>query len=147
MEPAHPRVARGTRRGTDHQVRILVYSPAPDRTRFIDNELARGGATIQIARDVKDLVHALVDEPPPRPQVLVIDLDLLPPAEILHLHTLPQQGWFGTIIAVGRVPASLRASLNIATVIGFPLSEDSFREAIGELRFDAKTMRLPVLGP
>jgi hypothetical protein len=126
-------------------MRTIIYSPAADRVRFLENELGREPTMLQVSRGVKDLVAALIDDPPPRPQILVIDLELLSPAEILHLHSVRDHGWCGTIIALGRVSASLRASLAITAVLPFPLAEDALHDVLAELRFDAQTMRLPVL--
>jgi hypothetical protein len=117
-------------------VHTLVYSPAADRSRFIAIDLAREPSVVHVARGIREVVTALVDAPSPRPQVLVIDLDLLPPAELLHLHTVRDRGWNGAIIALGRVPATIRRSLGVTSVIALPLVEDTLRDAFAPIRYD-----------
>src|SRR5687768_15261699 len=117
----HPRtLARGTKRPATPRVRAIVYSPIEERTRWIETELARSDTLLQVARSVAHVVSALVEDPAPRPQILVIDLDALTPGEILDLHAIREHGWTGTVVALGRVPASLRASLGVARAIAAP---------------------------
>jgi hypothetical protein len=143
----HPRtLARGTRADElATRVTTIVYA-AEDRIRWIENELARGKSAVQTARNVAGVVDALVEDPAPRPQILVIDVDALSPGELLHLHAVREQGWTGKIVALGRVPAALRTSLKIARVIPPPYVEDALCDEIVQhrLALESKTTQIPL---
>jgi hypothetical protein len=126
-------------------VRVLVYAPSPERAAWIDSELANHDAVVQIGFSVGHVVSALVEDPPPRPQILVADFDQIAPGELMHLHVLREQGWFGRIIALGDVPSALRSSLVIEHVLRPPLARDSLRGVITNSTFVAATTRIPVL--
>ena len=146
-QPPHPRTfARGTRNEIDDPtgVRAIVYAPAPERQRWVEQELIRKSTIIQVGRSVSHLVAALVEDPAPRPQVLVIDLDALDAGELFHLHQIRERGWCGTIVALGRVPHALRASLGIDTVIAPPFVEDALGEAIAKHREDLSHVTVPI---
>jgi hypothetical protein len=100
---------------------------------------------IQTGRGIAHVIAALVVDPAPRPQILVIDFDALHPAEILELHTIRDQGWCGTIFALGKVPVALRKSLRIEQVLDTQ-RENALRSAVGDVGFDAQTRRLPIFG-
>lgn len=91
--------------------RALVF--APDHETWVKSELAGTGLTVDIASSIRDVVYALIDEPPPRAQILIIDFSAITAGELLHLHSIREQGWFGNVIAIGRIPASLRKSMNV----------------------------------
>ena len=120
----------------------MIY--ATDEARADELERALDGYTIQLSRSTNTLIAALANDPPPRPQVLVIDLDPLTPIELFELHRLRECGWFGSIIALGDVPKSLRQSLGIETVLPRP-EPAPLHDAIARIQFDAKTTRLPVM--
>jgi hypothetical protein len=135
----HPRIVfgRGTTRVVSKSaVRAVVYAPAADRAAWIEQELVPEDISIQMGRGIADVISALLDEPAPRPQILVIDFDALPAAEILELHTIRDQGWCGTIFALGK-------SLRIEQVLDTH-RENALRAAVGDVGFDAKTRRLPI---
>src|SRR5262245_14985160 len=75
-------------------VRAIVFSPAPERQAWIEGELARGRAVVQIGRTITHLVKALCEDPAPRPQVLVIDADSLSVVDVMGLHEVRDRGWF-----------------------------------------------------
>lgn len=115
----HPRLrARATARiaitDTD-PVRALVLAPAHET--WIRGELAGTGLKTRFAQRVEDVVAALVEEPPPRPQMLLVDLAAISAGELLYLHSIRERGWFGTVIAIGRAPLSVRASLGIERAV------------------------------
>jgi len=122
-----------------------IYAPAAQVARWIEGELDRDGAMVQTARSVNGLVRALVDDPGPRPNVVVVDLDSMKAGELLELHSLRQLGWFGSIIALGHAPAALRASLCINQVVAPPFVQDQLREALARVRSPAPTTRIPVI--
>jgi hypothetical protein len=126
-------------------VRVLVYAPAATRLAWIEAELAQKAVIVQIAFSVEHVVSALVEDPPPRPQILVADFDDMEPGELMHLHVLREQGWFGRIIALGDLPSSLRSSLSIERVLGAPLVRDALRDVVTATGFVAPTTRLPIL--
>lgn len=86
---------------------------APGHETWIRSELAGTGLTTRFVRSVGEVVSALVEAPPPRPQILIVDFSAVSAGELLHLHSIREQGWFGSMIAIGRVALSLRASLGI----------------------------------
>jgi hypothetical protein len=89
----------------------------------------------------------LVEETGPRPQILVIDLDALTAGELFHVHQIREHGWCGTIVALGQVPPSLRASLKIARVIRAPFVDRALSDEITTYRCatEVRTMQLPVI--
>ena len=131
--PPHPRIRA---RGTPLEVpigavtRALVYLPDTFRETWIESELALMKIMVQKARNVDELVYALIDDPPPRPQILFTDLGAMTPAELLHLHEIRHQGWFGTVFAIGDVSLLLRSSLRVERVLHAPLSRDLIRSAL-----------------
>jgi hypothetical protein len=126
------------------QVRVLVFAPSPSLSGWIEGELTHRSVIVQIAFSIEHVVSALVEDPPPRPQILVADFDAMQPGEIMHVHVLREQGWFGRIIALGNVPPSLRSSLAIERVMSAPFVRDALRDAIIDTGFVAPTTRLPV---
>ena len=140
----HPRVvfAKGTR-AVRNLVRAVVYAPAASRADWVERELMREEIVIQTARGVTEVIAALVDDPAPRPQILIVDFDALSAAEVLELHAIRDRAWFGTIFAIGKVPVGLRKSLRIEHVLG-SLVDNTLRRAVSEVGFDAQTRRLPI---
>ena len=124
-------------------VRAVVYAPVASRSAWVEGELVREEIVIQTARTITEVIAALVDDPAPRPQILVIDFDAMSAAEVLELHSIRDRGWFGTIFAIGRVPIGLRKSLRIEQVLG-SLVDNALRVAVSEVGFDAQTRRLPI---
>ena len=123
-------------------VRAVIYAPVEARAEWIERELRGEEIVIQIGRGVTDIISALTEDPPPRPQILVVDFDALGPGEILELHTIRDQGWTGTIFAIGKVPVGIRKSLRIEQVLS--QRDNSLRNAVSEIGFDAQTRRLPI---
>lgn len=115
----HPHLkARGTPRiaiAEVEPVRALALAPAHET--WVRSELAGTGLTTQFVRSVSEVVAALVESPPPRPQILIVDPSSLSAGDLLHLHSIREQGWFGHIIAIGRVPLPLRESLRIERTV------------------------------
>ncbi|HEX3758143.1 MAG TPA: hypothetical protein VHW23_05535 [Kofleriaceae bacterium] len=147
--PVHPRLH--TRGGAERAscdgtlIRVLVYAPATTRASWVESELQDKTVMTQIGFSVAHVVSALVEDPPPRPQILVADFDAISPAEIMHLHVLREQGWFGRIIALGGVPPALRSSLAIEHVLGPPYVRDALRDVITHAGLVVETTKLPVL--
>jgi hypothetical protein len=126
------------------QIRVLVFAPGSRRATWIETELAGTSILVQIGYSVSQVVSALVEDPPPRPQILVADFDDISPGDLLHLHVLREQGWFGRIIALGDVPEELCSSLMIECVIATPL-RDALRDVVTSSTFVAATTKMPVL--
>jgi len=121
---------------------VLVYATDSTRVSWLDRELDTSGLIVQRGRSIAELVAALVEDPPPRPQVLVADFDLVATDELQALHAIRQQGWFGTIYGLGKVSMALRKSLQIERVFTAPLPIHGLRAAMARLSHDARTMRL-----
>ena len=124
---------------------MLIYAPSPIRATWIEAELAHSPVMVQLGHSVAQVVSALVEDPPPRPQILVADFDALDAGELMHLHVLREQGWFGRIIALGELPPSLRRSLSIERVLTAPFVQNALRDVITTSGFQTSTTRLPVL--
>ena len=124
-------------------VRVLVF--APRRAAAIEAELADKTVMVQIGFSVAQVVSALIEDPPPRPQILIADFDDMGAGEILHLHVLREQGWFGRIIALGDLPSALRSSLGIDRVVTAPFKREVLREVLRNAGFAGPTTKLPVL--
>lgn len=122
----------------------MIYSPSVERAQRLGDELA-AHAIVQIGRGVVDVVAALVEDPPPRPQIFVVDIDAIAAADLFHLHVIREQGWCGTIIAIGTVPLALRRSLNIDRVLPQKHHDGALRQAIGNIRFDQQTLQIPTI--
>lgn len=147
--PAHPRLHTrgGAERSSDDGslIRVLVYAPAPARASWVAAELQDKAVMTQIGFSVAHVVSALVEDPPPRPQILIADFDALGPVEVMHLHVLREQGWFGRIVALGSVAPALRSSLAIEHVLGPPYVRDALRDVVTSAGFVTETTKLPVL--
>jgi hypothetical protein len=137
--PVHPRLrTRGTQdRLADRSlVRVLIYAPSEIRATWIEAELQHKGVIVQIGHSIAQVVSALVEDPPPRPQILVADFDALDAGELMHLHVLREQGY---------LPPSLRRSLAVERVLHAPYVRDALRDVITTSGFVAPTAKLPVL--
>ncbi len=145
MHMAHPlvRVRGGAHKDAN---RILTFAPNPADQKWIESELSNLSLSTQVARSVREVVAALIEDPPPRSQILVADFDAIGPADVLHLHSV-REGWFGAIIVLGNVDEALRISLNIDRVLQRPLRDGVLRKAISEVGLDRPTTRMPVLKP
>lgn len=127
-------------------IRVLVHAPAVARAAWIEAELAHRAIMVQLGFSLSQVVSALIDDPPPRPQILVVDFDAIAPAAVMDLHILRTQGWFGRILAVGDVPPSLCSSLTIDTVLSGPLALGSLRrQIVADTSAVVVTARMPVI--
>lgn len=120
-----------------------MYVVDAERGKWVEEELVDEPITVQVARSVEQVVSALVDDPPPRAQILVLDVDSIAPIDLLQLHQIRERGWFGAIVALGQVPAALRSSLSIAHVLMAPLRKNSLRNTITRAGIALPTTRMP----
>jgi hypothetical protein len=130
---SHPRLrTRGTPGyvATGEVTRALCYIPDVFHRTWIERELAQLHINVQIERTVGQLVAAMIDDPPPRPQLLFADVDSMTAGELLHLHDVRMHGWFGTMFAVGDTTLPLQHSLGIERVLTPPLSRSQLRAAL-----------------
>lgn len=143
----HPRVHQ--RRASEPHLsptRVLVHATAPARAAWIEAELTHRAIMVQLGFSLPHVISALVDDPPPRPQILVIDFDAMSEGAIMDLHSLRTQGWFGRILAIGDVPPSLCSSLSIDAVLSGPLAQGSLRrQIVTDTSALVVTARMPVL--
>lgn len=123
----------------------MVHAANAHRSLWVEKELGRGNAVMQLGRHVEHVVSALTEDPPPRPQVLVVDFDAISAVDLLQLHSIREHGWCGRIIGLGVVPPPLRASLGIERVLNTPFVADSLRDAIAEIGFETQTKAIPVM--
>jgi hypothetical protein len=133
-----------TRSPSDNNTRILVLVPDVTVT-WIEQEVAEQPITLQIARNVGHAVSALVEDPPPRATIFVVDFDAIGAAELLELHSIRERGWFGAVIGLGKVPAELKASLAIGHVLAQPLRRGALNTAISRAGVGLPTTKIPKL--
>jgi hypothetical protein len=151
--PTHPRIqARGTRRDDivippGEQIRTMIFAPETTRAAWIESELSRApiSITIQVGRKVRTVVSALVRDPEPRPQVLIVDFDAVSPGELLELHTIREEGWAGRLIGLGTVTPELMDSLGVDRVLAPPLVRDSLLDCVAGTRHAATTVAMPLI--
>jgi hypothetical protein len=127
------------------QIRTLVYAPQPARAAWIERELSHPPITIQVGRSVSAVIAALVRDPPPRPDVLVVDFDALTPVELLELHAVRQEGWFGRLVGIGSVAPELCVSLGVDHVFVEPLVRDSLLDCVAGTNHAVVTTACPVI--
>lgn len=125
------------------RARVIIYAPEPTRATWIDEELVAEPLTVQVARTIEQAVAAMIEDPPPRPQLFIGDFDAMAPEDLLRLHAIREQGWFGTVIALGSVAMALRKSLNIDRVLSPPFSRHSLRNAVDNIGILQTTTRIP----
>lgn len=113
---------------------VLIYSPEAYIQQWMEHELLETGLPIQVAKRIDGVLAALVTDPPPRPQVLIIDVDGPRLNEIARLVDVRCAGWRGKIIGIGERRVDLLLDQRI---------EPPFRT--GDLRA-ALLDRLPVRG-
>lgn len=125
-----------------HLTRVITFAPDPVVAAWIEAELS-DSTTLQAARSIAHVVAALVEDPPPRPQIMVTTFDAISPGDLLHLHTIREQGWFGTVIALDAVPFALRKSLVIDHMLVPPRRPNSLRNIVLRLALEPPTTRMP----
>jgi len=123
---------------------VLAFAPESEVEDWIISEISRLDAFVQIARNVENVIAALIEDPPPRPAIVVVDFDKMQAGEMLQLHAIREQGWCGVIIGVGLIPIPLRSSLGIERVVPLPASDGDLERAIESIGVAAKTVRIPV---
>ncbi len=125
-------------------LRVLAFAPGSDIEEWIVSEISRLDAFVQIERNVENVIAALIEDPPPRPAIVVVDFDQMEAGAMLQLHAIREQGWCGVIIGVGMIPLPLRSSLGIERVINLPATDGDLTQAIEAVGFSAQTVRIPV---
>jgi hypothetical protein len=139
---SHPHVTNRQGSQSD-QPRVLAYAREPARTAWIEEELAKEALILKFAQSVDEAVRILVDDPPPRPQVLVVDVEGLAAADVAKLHVIREQGWFGTVLILGNLALAARKSLNVERVIMPPFAKNSLRNAVMQAGVAQPTMKIP----
>ncbi len=148
VRQVHPRIHTRVFAGEPGStlVRVLVHAQSPTRATWIEAELNHRSVIVQLGFSIAQVLSALIEDPPPRPQTLVADFDELEAGAVMDLHMLREQGWFGRVIALGHVSPSLRMSLMIDQVIGAPFARGTLRQLITPAAVPvAATAKMPVL--
>lgn len=124
--------------------RVLVYAPGLWED-WVEGELA-GGAIVQSCRTFAMAVAALLDDPPPRAQMLVVDFDALTALDLVALCGLRERGWFGAVVAIGDVDQGLAYAASITHVLRPPCKTGALRAALEVgTRHDEVTTPIPCL--
>ncbi len=114
---------------------VVIYSPEAYIQQWMEQELVETGVSIQIAKRVEGVLAALITDPPPRPQVLVVDVDATKLAQLSRLVDIRCAGWRGRIIGIG----DRRVDLLLDHRISAPFRTGDLRAALLD--------RLPLRGP
>lgn len=112
---------------------------------WIADELRHSETELGTADTVDEVLLALFDIPPPRPQILVVDFDPLNASEVFQLHAVRARGWFGVIIGLGTVAPALRTSLAVHRVLARPLDDGALARAFEVIGVSDPTSRIPIL--
>lgn len=145
MAPTHPRLRSRDLPIRDRcALRVLAFAPNSSQVDWISAEIARADALVQIERNVENVIAALLEDPAPRPALMVVDFDKMDAGEMLQLHAVREQGWCGVVIGVGMIPLPLRSSLGIERVIPLPAKDGALAQAIEAVGFNTQTVRIPV---
>jgi hypothetical protein len=143
-EPIH--IAVGSRDAIAFAMtRALIFAPGLEDAAWVESELADRRLTMRRVPTVREVVVTLVDDPPPRTQLLVIDVDAMDAIEVLRLHAVREHGWFGAIVGLGQVPEPLRVSLGIERRFARPFVQGALRRAVAQIGLDRATTRMPKL--
>ena len=127
--------------------RVMVFAPDATTGAWINKEFDGEEVDVRLVASIKSVLTALVDDPPPRAQILIADFDAMTPADVMQLHRL-REGWFGIIIALGKVGEDLCKSLNIDRVVNRPLGRGVLRGAVSAVGLHRATTRIDkVKGP
>lgn len=116
---------------------VVVYGASGGAHAWIDSELGVAGVAVQTCETIDVVIDAL-SAARSRPQVLIVDFDKVSTQELVRLHGLRQDGWFGTVFGLGRVPMALRRSLSIERVFAAPFPRHGLRAALPS--FAARTV-------
>ena len=121
----------------------LALVPDERLAMWLTHELASSDVVLQLVASVNKAVEALIGEDlESRPLMLIVDFDALDAGELLHLHSIRERGWFGALIAIGKVPSDLQASLNIYRTLTRPLSGDALRKTVAAAGLLRATMKI-----
>jgi hypothetical protein len=143
---SHPHVrARGAAPTGDGSARAVLLTTDVELESLVEQELVSLEVTLQIARTVRQVIAALIDDPPPRAQILLADFDALTATDIVQLHQVREQGWFGAIVAVGRVPPEFGTSLKLHRIVPRPVAADALRRAVSSAGLNDRTRRISTL--
>lgn len=124
------------------RVRVFVYVGDDTRREWVESELKSTSVVVQTGRSLEDLVCALVEDPPPRPQVLVADFESMSRDELDKVAQIRQLGWFGMVFTVGRTSMAIRNTLHIERVFPTPLQRNALKAAIAGVSHEAQTLRI-----
>ncbi len=140
----HPRLQTRATSSDRTLLRVLAFAPSSPHEDWIISEMSRLDVMMQIERNVDNVIAALVEDPPPRPAVLVVDFDSIDSGALLQLHAIREQGWCGVLIGLGLVPLPLRTSLGIERVLALPANDGQLARLIDTVDFTGQTVRIPV---
>jgi hypothetical protein len=138
----HPNLRVRRPRSAGGVVRAMVLAPVPAIAAWIEDELSQCQATWQLGRTIEQAVAGLTEDPPPRAQLLIVDLDALAPGDLLGLHAIRDLGWFGLVYGLGSAPPELRRSLGIHRLIAPPYGAGTLAEAVAAAGLLVATTRM-----
>lgn len=127
------------------KVRALALVADSLRGGWFASELAALDLRLQVTVSVSDALTALLLDPQRRPQLLFVDFDPLSALDVLQLNRIREHGWFGVLIAFGKVSADLRTSLDIEHVLPLDTDGETLRTMLVKAGFDRPTSRMAPL--
>jgi hypothetical protein len=131
-----PRRHRG-----DSTERVVVLVRDPDVRLWIEHEMFGERVSVDYVEAVADILTSLTLVPPPWPQLLIIDLDAIPLAEVASLATIREAGWPGMVIAIGDPSTVVQRSLDIGIAAPRSLQCEQLRNAMKQLRATRATQQ------
>ena len=142
---SHPNLLGRKAAPTGDVIRVMVYAPVAELAAWVESELKARKVTWQTARTVSQILAGLIDDPPPRAQILVADFGPMSPVDVLQLHAIRERGWFGIVIGLGDVSEDFRKSLQIESVLGPPYKPGALGDLIGATKLSLATTKIPTL--
>jgi hypothetical protein len=106
----------------------------------VRDELEGEPYTVEPVRSVVELVARLTGEAS-APLIAIADFDAMSEEELLHIESLHERGWDGTVIALGRPEVEARTALRIQTAIPRPFGSEALRKAVSELATSRPSMQ------
>lgn len=120
--------------------RIVVYAPDEATMRWVKNELIDESATLETTDSLDQLLQSLADT-----VVAIVDFDWLDFDGTRRLRLARDEGWRGSLIALGRVDFDERRPLRIRASLQRPFGSERLRKAAGDLLAAEKRKRRATL--
>lgn len=112
---------------------VIVFSPRPATTRWINEELAGELYTIVIVPSMAALVARLGER---ADQVAIVDFEAINDDDIASLAAVRDTPWTGELIALGRVEWKVRTLLRVRDMFMRPFGSERLRKSLSNISAD-----------